>query len=906
MQRRVNFLRHVRLGPVLLLAWCLLPPAVGHAQTPPPVISQAEKNAWETAARSVSGQFWDRAEDQYARFLKKFPKSEYYADAVLLEAQARFHLARQKAINQEGRQWSFKDVVSLLASQQSRADDRADAFDYWTAEAYYNLPDYAAAADAYGGLARTFPDSPYRTEALYKEADARLQLHDTAAVVRLLGDPAGAFQEAVKTNAADTNLVQGLYMLTRTLLKSGDYAGAAGALAEIPQQKGDSEWERQYLLARVNSEGGHAGDALQAATDMLAAAGDNANFKAQSYLMLGDIYRRLERWPEAIAAYQTNLADNVPPDQQRSALLNIVELNLRQNQLEQAASVLQDFVNRHPDETNSDLDLLALGELRLKQHYQTAGDTNFLQQAATNFQQLIIGATNSPLWGKAQLNLGWCLDAQGKTAESGIAFSNAVARLPHDDDQAVALFKLAETQYLQGNYAGALGNYGRIIDEYAGMASVTNNLFEPALYQMLRVGNAQGSLATASRALDRLLERFPEGVRAQQSMLLLGQKQDLLGAPDDARKTYADFITRWPESRLKPEAELAIARTYERENDWSNAVDRLNAWVVANTNSPALPQAEFQLAWANYMNKNDAAAYSGFTNFLAVHPVNELTNKAWLWVGSYYFQHGDFVSADVSFQHIFKGDMPAPPEVQAEARMMAGRAAYARRDYPQATNYFYALASDSNCPAPLRTSAYFALGDTLKSYATQTNQRPCQLAIQIFADIATNTGDAVAPLAWGRLGDCYQQLLAMGGTNYFVPAINAYQNVMDATNADLSTRSAAEYGLGQTLEKMARMKAATDPSREVMLRQAVDHYLNVAHGGNRRGDEAASDPWWVQQTGLEAGAIEGEDLKEWDKAINIYEIMREDLPPLQGLLKKKIESAQKMLILQGRAAEQNK
>jgi TolA-binding protein len=905
MQRRENLLRQVRLGAVLLLTCIFLLPADGRAQTEV-VISQAEKNAWEAAARSVSGQFWSRAEDEYARFIKKFPKSEYYADAVLLEAQARFHLARRKAINQaEGRQWSFKDVISLLVAERSRADDRADAFDYWTAEAYYNLPDYASAAESYGDLARTFPDSLYRTEALYKEAEARSELHDTAAVVRLLGDPAGTFQQVVKTNAADTNLVQGLYLLTRTLLKSGDYAGAAGALAEVPPQKQDLEWQRQYLLAHVNSEGGHAEDALQAATNMLAAAGDNAGFRAKSYLMLGDIYRRLERWPEAIAAYQTNLADNVPPDQQRLALLNIVELNLRQNQLDEASSVLQEFVNKHPDETNSDLDLLALGELRLKQHYQAPGDTNFLQQAATNFQQLIIGDTNSPLWGKAQLNLGWCLDAQGRTAESGIAFSNAVARLPHDDDQAVALFKLAETQFLQGNYAGAAGNYSRVIDEYAGMASVTNNLFEPALYQVLRAGIAQNNFATASNALNQLLARFPEGLRAQPSMLLYGQKQDLSGAPEDARKTYADFITRWPESRLKPEAELAIARTYERENDWSNAVNRLYAWVAANTNSLVLPRAEFQLAWANWKNGNDTAAFTGFTNFLAMYPSNELAARAWLWLGSYYFQHGDFVNADVKFQNVFNGSSPAPPDLQAEARMMAGRAAFARGDLPQATNYFYALASDSNCPAPVRMSAYFALGDALKSWATQTNQYPFQQAIRIFADIATNTGDAVAPLAWGRLGDCYQQLLALGDTNSFAPATNAYQNVIDATNADLATRSAAEFGLGQVLEKAARLKLVSDPAREALLRQAVDHYLNVAYGSNRRGDEAQSDPWWVEQAGLQAATVEGEDLKEWDKAINIYEKLGEELPPLQGLLKKRIESAQKMLILQGKTAGQN-
>jgi TolA-binding protein len=905
MQRRLNSWRSGWFRPALGLVWCGLLLAGARLEA----ASLAEDNSWRAADKSLGEHMWLRAEGEYAAFLKKYPQSEYYADAVLGEAQARFQLAQKKAINQaDGRQWSYKDVISLLAAQRSRADDKADAFTYLTAEANYYLPDYSAAAEAYAGLARDFTNSIYRTEALYKEADAHFQLGDTARVIELLGDPAGVFQQAAKADVPDRWVVLGLFLLTETTLAKGDYAAAAGALAEIPLQKQELEWKRQYLLCRVNSEGGHAEAALAASTNLLAAAGDSAVFKAESHLMAGDIYRRLERWPEAIAAYQTNLADDVPAEQRRLSLLNIVELNLRQDQMDEAAGNLQDYLIKHADETNSDLDLLVLGELRLKQHFQTPGDTNFLQQAATNFEQLTLGDTNGVLWGKAQLNLGWCLSAQGRIAESGVAFSNAVARLPHDEDQAVALFKLAEAMYLQGDYAGAIGNYGRIVDEYAGLASVTNNLFEPALYQMARAGEATNNFAVASRAVDELLKRFPEGLRAQPSMLLLGEAQDRSGMAAEARKTFSDFIRQWPESGLKPEVDLAIARTYERENDWTNAINRLYAWVAANTNSPALPQAEFQLAWANYMNGNDALAYSGFSNFVTNYKTNELAPLAQSWIGSYYFQREEFISADVSYQGVFGDKSPASPEMRDQARMRAGMAAFARRDYSQATNYFYALATDSNCPAPLQLSAQYAWGDALFSSAAQTNLAPCRLAISIFSYIATNRpDDPRSPLAWGRIGDCYQQLGAWGDTNQdsFTLARNAYANVINAANADLATRSAAEFGIGQVLEKMARSRAVTDPMRESLLQQAVDHYLNVVNGSNLRGDESQKDLYWVQQTGLAAAAIEGEDLKEWDNAVNLYQTLRDDLPPLQGLLKKKIENAQKMAVVQGHAPSGN-
>ena len=99
-----------------------------------------------------------------------------------------------------------------------------------------------------------------------------------------------------------------------------------------------------------------------------------------------------------------------------------------------------------------------------------------------------------------------------------MAFSNAVNRLPHDEDQAVALFKLGDVLYEQTNYAGAVASYGQIIDEYGTVASVTNNLFELALYQIVRAGTQDTNLAAAAeQAMERLVKSFPDELMAQQS-----------------------------------------------------------------------------------------------------------------------------------------------------------------------------------------------------------------------------------------------------------------------------------------------------------------------------------------------------------------------------------------------------
>ncbi len=910
------------------------------ACAPAEAASTAETHAWQAAGKSFQETMWARAETNFAQFIKNYPDSEYYAQAVLYQAKARFQLARARALDPESRQWTYADVIKLLDEQQSRAGDQADKFAYWTAEAWYASSNFTKAAEAYAGLAREFIQSDKRTEALFKEADARLQLGDAAGVTDLLRDPAGAFQQVVKSNSADQWVVRGLYLLAETELAGRNYAAAVEALSEIlPQKQADLEWKRQYLMCRVKAEGGPLEEALQAGTNLLAAAGENPDFRAESYQMLGDIYSGLERFPEAISAYETILSNNLPFEQQRKAVLNIVELNLRQNQTNEAARLLDDFLHKYPTERGSDFDRLALGELRLRQHFQAPGDMNFLQQAETNFQRLILEDTNSEFWGNAQLNLGWCLWVEGTTNESGIAFSsppglralkitdwekiaesgvafsnavfsNVVGRLPHGEDQAVALFKQADTQCLQTNYADAISNYSRIIDEYASLPSVTNSLFEPALYQIVQAAIAQTNLnagmTAATNALGRLLDWFPNGLLAQPGMLLVGEAQNRPGTAEDraekaaeARKTFSDFIARWPESPLKPEVDLAIARTYEREADWTNAVNQLHAWVAANTNAPALPQAEFQLAWANYKAGNDAKAFLGFSNFVAKYRGNELAAQAQLWMGYYHFQREEYDPADVSFQGVFATNVPASRELQNQARMMAGRSALGRRDFVgigSASDYFEKLAEDSNnCN---RLTAQFAWGDAEASSATPTSLSPYLKAIQIFVDIATNhPGDPLASLAWGRMGDCYLQLGAANDTNqdWFELATNAYANVIGSSNANLAARCTAEYGIGQVLEKMAQLKPAGSVEREKLLWRAVDHYLNVVNGSNRRADEEQLDPYWVQQAGMAAARIDSDDLKDLDKALRLYQRLREDLPPWQAYLDKKIANVRNQM-----------
>lgn len=887
--------------------------------------SAAEDTAFGRLNNTFSKQYWDRAEIDAANFIREYTGSKHYADAVLIEAQCLFQ------------QHQYTRMIEVLSAPPLQTNQLADQFGYWTAEAYFYQSNYPAAAGNFARVVKDFLGSARRLQSAVEEADARSRMGDWTGVVGVLRPPGSAFQQMAKNNPSDPEVARGIFLLSEAQLALKDFAGAEQSLEGLTGQKltPEQEWGRQYLLCRILA-GRDPEKALPKSADLLVASSGRPDLQAEAILLQGSVLEQLDRLPEAVQTYETNLVADLPLWRKQQAMLRIVTLSLRLNQTSDAAKKLEDFLAKHPEQKGADLELLAAGELHLKEALQNGGATNALAEAQAAFEKLISTFTNSDLAGKAELDLGWCFWTAGKFPESEAAFSNAVRRLPDlpegqagpsltkiadalpnatnfvitmasqsrtpgsYEDKAVAIFKWADVQFRQKQYAAAVTNYARVIEQYGALTSVKNELVEQALYQIVRASVAQTNLPAAAAAMKKVLDWFPNGSLSAPSMLLVGEALNRQGGPAEARKVFADFITRFPPNEpLVPEVKLAIARTYEQESNWSGAIDQYKAWAAVYTNNPALPRAEYSRAWATYRSGDETNALPLFTNFVVRFETNglatndDLAASAQYWVGDYYWRQENFGEAEANFQKVFL-KWPYSP-LAYHAYMMAGRAAMERANPAEAIGYFTNLTaslsvSNSSCPKELALQALFALGDATMMLPSGAYPNRYKDAAAIFSDIATGyTNNPIAPLALGRLGDCYG-FLAANDPGQFEPATNSYQKVIDSRLADAPTRSMAECRIGQALEGRARLEAPTQ--RLALLQQSVNHYLNVVLGSNLRDNEEA-DPFWVKEAGLAAARVD-EDLGEWDKAVNVYQTLSEQLagiPQLQSYLEKKIAYA---------------
>lgn len=851
--------------------------------------SLGEMRAFTSAQRAFDGGWWDLADQEFGAFNDKYPKADRHAEAVLRQAQARYKLH-----NSAG-------AVALLSANLDQAGSLGDEFQYWLAESQFQGSNYLGAAVAYARLVRDFPDSVHTPQAAQDQALAYSRLGDWPKVVALLADTNSVMQKLLRTSPTNSLAAQGALLLAEAQVAQRNFQGAEAALRPLDgvSLPARSDWLRQYLLCRAQLGEGLAVEALQCATNLaaIATASGQRDLQSETADFKASILRALGKPDAAVAELEQNLGEDQPVARRRQALLEIVEIRMDQGRLDEAAQRLDKLLAQFPQEASSGGVLLALGELNLRRCL-AAPSTNCLPAALAQFELLATNGPANPLYGRAQLDRGWCLWLMGRTNESQPAFEAAALALPRSPEQAVARFKWADTQFAQRDFAGALTNYSFIADDLASLPPVRDHWLEPALYQVFRTGLALGDYRAASNAVARILAVFPQSFVCQSSLLQLGQSLNRSGDPAAARESYLQFEKQFPDSSLLPEVNLALARTWERQTNWLAALAVYDAWVTNYTSNPSLPQAEYDRGWADYQAERESAAFAVFTNLVTRFPTNEFAALAQNWIADYYFRHGDFVSAEDNYQLLFKKWPGSRFEYQA--RLMAARAAVARLQFADSLPYFLTNINDlKRCPPNLVAQSLFELADATARMDSPDTNRPLanyEEAIRAFSKLQqlfpTNE---LSLLALGRMGDCYLQL---GGQNpdMLTNAASAYQRLLDDPRASVAARSQAEVGLGVVLEKQARRKPEAEPGPIRQL--ALQHYLHVVYGqGLREGEKA--DPFWVKKAGLEAVRL-AEELQLWEQTAELYDYLGRLLPVLKPVLEPRLAKVKERIAASGK------
>jgi len=832
--------------------------------------SRAEDRDYARATNTFADRLWGPAEQKFGDFITTHTNSTRRPDAVLYMARARIE------------QSNYTGALQLL--QPPPPGKLAPDYVFWTAKAYFGQGEYTNAIAHCAYMLLNLPaDPPLRLSAAYLQAQARAKLLDWPGVIELLSRPDGAFQTAARADPDSKDAVNGFFLLGEAYLQERQYAKGEAAIRQLDPANlaPELKWQRQYLLCRILLDAGQAEEALTNSANLAALQATQVQ-RTDTAFLRGEILERLNQPAEALQEYTRNLADGLPPDVNRQALRKMIDLT----QPPEAMQRLEDFIKQRPKDPILDLAWLYLGDLKLKAYFAppppgTNGappaDTNLLQAAITNLDRVIQDFPNSQFRGKARLDLGWCDWKQDKFAEATTNFSLAVDLLPPSEDQAVALLKLADAQIQIGDQGAAVANYNRLLQDYGKMESVTNGLFDLALYHLVQANLKLGDENAANIAADHILNWYPASGFGERSLLLLGEDANQKTNYAKAREIFIKLLEKDPSTTLQPDIQFAIARTYEQEGNWTNALRAYDDWVVNTnfSNNALLPQVQFSRALASWKAGLETNALTRMSNIVSQFPNSSQAPLAQNWIGDYFNNHGDYAGADFAYQNLWK--LFPNDALVYQARLMAGQAAL-HYDKPQASNDFFVLVNDTNTPAPIKNEAWFQLGytDFQLFQDAHTNNALLDAAIAALSKVTNSSpSNTLAPQALGQLGNCWLAWALLQSdpaakTTAFTNAIRMYQAELDlGPEANVTARGEAECGLGLVAKWLDK------PDEE------LSHYLNVLEAGNSENP----DPYWVKQAGV-AAAQWCIDRGQWTNAITIYSRVEEAVPSLRAEMEK--------------------
>ncbi len=836
----------------------------------------SEKALFNAAISALQDGFYRKAERDFSEFIRQFPNSEHLADASLL----RMHAHAEALLNEEA---------------------------------------YAEASGVFESISRKYPGSTRSLDAVIGYAWAQFKLGEARkAFDRLIQPDAGLLKPGSNTTV-DAGKARGFLLLAEAALGLNETKTGEDALERVAgvSLSPALTWQRQLLAVRYQLLKGDLQSASQSASNLvvLARALPDAKNLAESAFLQANVLLQRSNHVEALGALELNLSTNTPPLHRRTAMKRIVDLLKTSFKPEESLAKLSGLLKNHPGDPLSEVTRMALGEVLMRLFYALPAEargtegTNLLAQARAHLSLLVLQGPKTDFLGPAHYQLGWgwweenlIYSRPDRVRGAETNFDLAIRLLPRGTEQSVARFKLGDTLLLSSNYIGAASNYTRLMVDYPELADSKSVPLDQVLYQLARAWVGLRDLGRAREVSKQLTQRFPKSGFGERSLLLVAQEMNRQGPAAEARELFDQLIKNYPDSGSMPEARLGVAQSFEREEKWMEAAREYASWLSVYTNHPFVPFAEFHRASAVSRTDDGSNSFQMFTNFLARYPNDRLAPLAQNWVGDYFFEKGDFVPAEESYQRLYSNTnwiAQGSLDILYRARIMAARASFMRQAYKQAKEQLTTLinllndSNQTNRPPNVLEEAWLLLGEVLRTEPEPgRSAEDMQQAINAFSRIP-ETSD-LAPQAWLAIAGCHLALAGGDGsivnTNRYHYALASFQKAIVASNADIETRSQADYGLGAALLGLSE-QVPEGRDRTRLQDEALGHFLRVFYQKNRLPEETPV-PYYLEQCGIKA-AETAVALGRTAEAANLMRRLMEMFPLLKPKYRARLENLEK-------------
>lgn len=408
-------------------------------------------------------------------------------------------------------------------------------------------------------------------------------------------------------------------LLSHAYVNANNFNRAIDYIESLPKRNAaiDRAYQKATLLKGLDffNKDNHE-EAIQAFEKSLQTPVDN-NYVAEASFWSGEALSILRKYDPAISHYQriVGLTD-VSPNWLVKARYGMGYCFFNQQQYDKALFNFKDFSNK----ATSGAAHLADGVLRLADCYYISKSYN---EALSNYKKAI--ELNTADKDYAHLQSGVIFGILRKYPEASQELDVVIKNYAQSSVIDEAIFQRAQLDFEQGNYAPAVVNYSKLLQEHP------TSRFAPYAYTKRAASNynLKDYNKTASDYIT-VLTQYPSHPGTKDVLLPLQEALNLAGRSDEFDKYLAAYRQSNPDAKGIEAVEFESAKNQYSNQDYKRAITSLNNYIKQYPTSPQMNDAQYYLAESYYRTRDFAGAlpvYYGLVNEKRFEFINRVVGR---------------------------------------------------------------------------------------------------------------------------------------------------------------------------------------------------------------------------------------------------------------------------------------
>ena len=238
---------------------------------------------------------------------------------------------------------------------------------------------------------------------------------------------------------------------------------------------------------------------------------------------------------------------------------------------------------------------------------------------------------------------------QGEHAASAKAYRKLIAAAPKDPSLSLWQIRMSMANYLEGNYDNSISTLRPIIDRLSTEQQKAEAQFIVGASFLYK-----DELSNAIKQLSASHQTSSSWQMADEVLLLLAEAQQRGKDNAAARKTLELLLKKYPNSRLKSQAEYKLAQLSAASGQYTDAVQRYRRLARDPESENYREFALYGIVWCQMQQEDFAAALASTEPLLKSGVSESLANEARLAAGICYRKLGKNDQAVVSLERFLQ------------------------------------------------------------------------------------------------------------------------------------------------------------------------------------------------------------------------------------------------------------